>query len=441
MIKGGLSNRKNSFLIFAFFAILFFCPNYTLVLADELSSSSYTILEPVIKPSSFSSSTGFQLWSTISEIALGTSSITSFQLGSGFLRFPFASTPTVSATAGDTQVSLSWTSSEGFGGWTASGYNVGQATVAGGPYSYTSVGNVTSSTRTGLTNDTTYYFVIIVKDAFGNPIATSTEVSAQPASSGGGGGGGGTIPPTGETAVIFSGRAYPLSKVNFLKDGQLILTTIAGPDSNFTATVKDLSAGNYTFSVYGEDNVGRHSSYFTFPIYITAGVITKISGIFIAPTIAVDKSEVKRGDNIIIFGQSANSAEVIISINSEQEFFEKTPSDQNGIYLHNLDSSILELGKHLTKSKASLKGEISSFSNTVSFLVGNKNVFIGLEEKPKKCDLNEDGRCNLIDFSIAAYWYKRPLTPVFIIREKKHLNGDGRVDLVDFSIMAYYWTG
>ena len=73
---------------------------------------------------------------------------------------------------------------------------------------------------------------------------------------------------------------------------------------------------------------------------------------------------------------------------------------------------------------------------------GNKNVLaVPQDNTYGKCDLNEDGRCNLVDFSIAAFWYKRKLSPEFIVREKRHLNGDGKVDLVDFSIMAYYWTG
>lgn len=59
----------------------------------------------------------------------------------------------------------------------------------------------------------------------------------------------------------------------------------------------------------------------------------------------------------------------------------------------------------------------------------------------RKGDLNKDGRVNLVDFSIAAYWYKRALNPAFRPIETEYLNNDGRLDLVDFSIMAFYWTG
>lgn len=273
---------------------------------------------------------------------------------------------------------------------------------------------------------------------------TSACVTTTGGNNNGGGGGGGSpsSPSIPNTNVVFSGRAYPLSRVSILKDGQIVVTTIAGPDSNFTATISSLSTGNYIFVVYGEDKNNIRSSLFTFPIYITSGVTTKIGGIFIAPTIAVDKSEVKQGDNIAIFGQSTPASEITISVNSEEEFFVKKMSDASGVYLLNFDTSVLEMGQHNTKSKVALNGEISSFSKVIGFAVGTKNVLAQLPiQSVMKADLNGDKRVNLVDFSIAAYWYKRPLSAVFKPIEIERLNGDGKIDLVDFSIMAFNWTG
>jgi hypothetical protein len=190
------------------------------------------------------------------------------------------------------------------------------------------------------------------------------------------------------------------------------------------------------FSLYSEDSTDRRSTLFSFPISVTRGATTNVSGIFIAPTIDVDKSQVKRGDNLAIFGQSVSNSEITISINSEEEIFKKTLADTDGIYLYNFDTSVLETGQHLTKSKAALNGEISSFGRAVSFAVGEKTVTRKTLEGYQKSDLNGDSRVNLIDFSISAYWYKRSSPPV-----SADLNSDGKVDLVDFSIMAYYWTG
>ncbi|MDD5071466.1 MAG: hypothetical protein PHQ42_01890 [Patescibacteria group bacterium] len=259
--------------------------------------------------------------------------------------------------------------------------------------------------------------------------------SASPPASGGSA----YVPPA-ETGVVFSGRAYPTSLVTILKDAQIAATTIADPNANFNVSFSGLSAGSFVFSIYSEDKAGRRSSLFTFPITVTSGTVINVGGIFISPTIAVDKEETKKGDNVAIFGQTAAESEVTISINSEEEFFVKTPADKNGVYLYNFDTSLLEIGQHFTKSKSALSGEISPYSRAVSFLVGTKSVFPP-SEKCGKADLNCDGRVNLVDFSIAAYWYKRPISDAFKEIEKERLNGDGKIDLVDFSIMAYYWTG
>lgn len=253
-------------------------------------------------------------------------------------------------------------------------------------------------------------------------------------SGGGGGGGGGGVAPS--TRVIFSGKAYPKSTVTLLKDAQVAATTAAGSNADFQIDLSGLSTGNYIFSLYSEDNKGRRSSLLTFPLSVTRGATTNVSGIFIAPTIDVDKSEVKRGDYIAIFGLSASQVDVVISVTSEEEFFAKTISDKDGIYLHHFDTVVLDYGSHYTKSKASVGNQlVSSFSRVVNFKVGTKSV-AKKEPEVLKGDSNDDGQVNLVDFSITAYWYKRPSPPANV-----DLNSDGKVDLVDFSILAYYWTG
>ncbi|MDO8560832.1 MAG: dockerin type I repeat-containing protein [bacterium] len=267
-----------------------------------------------------------------------------------------------------------------------------------------------------------------------DPAPTPTPTPSSSGGGGGGGGGGGYSAP--QTAVSFSGRAYPKSSVTILKDAQIAATTIANANANFSTTISGLSGGNYIFAIYSEDSKGIRSSLLTFPVSVTSGATTNIGGVFIAPTIAVDKSEVKRGDNIAIFGQSAPSGEITISVSSDEEFFNKINADANGAYLYNFDTTQLDMGQHFTKSKAARDGAISSFSKAISFSVGTKNIAAELPKAAAKGDMNSDKRVNLVDFSIAAYWYKRPSPPANI-----DLNGDGKINLVDFSIMAFYWTG
>ena len=69
----------------------------------------------------------------------------------------------LTATAGNGQVSLSWAASAG-----AVSYNVKRATLSGGPYTTVVSGlGTTSYTDTGIANGTTYYYVASAVDAKG----------------------------------------------------------------------------------------------------------------------------------------------------------------------------------------------------------------------------------------------------------------------------------
>ena len=78
------------------------------------------------------------------------------------------------ATAGNAQVSLAWTASSG-----ATSYHVKRSTTSGGPYTQVAAPTSTSYTDTGLTNGTTYYYVVSALNSAGES-ANSSQVSATP---------------------------------------------------------------------------------------------------------------------------------------------------------------------------------------------------------------------------------------------------------------------
>lgn len=81
----------------------------------------------------------------------------------------------LTATAGNAQVALSWNASSG-----ATAYDVKRSTVSGSGYATISSPTGTSYTNTGLTNGTTYYYVVAAKNSAGSS-ANSAQVSATPA--------------------------------------------------------------------------------------------------------------------------------------------------------------------------------------------------------------------------------------------------------------------
>ncbi len=87
---------------------------------------------------------------------------------------PPAAPTGLAATAQSTEVSLTWNAST-----TASSYNVKRSTAAGGPYTKVANSTVTSDLDSGLTNGTTYYYVVSAVNTNGES-ANSAEVSATP---------------------------------------------------------------------------------------------------------------------------------------------------------------------------------------------------------------------------------------------------------------------
>ena len=93
--------------------------------------------------------------------------------GGGGVTVPLAPSG-LTATAGNAQVSLTWNASSG-----ATSYYVKRSTTSGGPYTQIGTPTATNYTDTGLTNRTTYYYVVSAVNSAGES-ANSVEVSATP---------------------------------------------------------------------------------------------------------------------------------------------------------------------------------------------------------------------------------------------------------------------
>ncbi|HLD60731.1 MAG TPA: Ig-like domain-containing protein, partial [Patescibacteria group bacterium] len=325
-------------------------------------------------------------------------------------------------------------------GFTVTGYEVGQGAASDGPFSYTNVGNILTNTVSSLQNGTTYYFVVRALDYFGNSIVTSSVVAATP-----------HVPPSGDSesdytikvtngGVHFIGKTGPGSTVHVVQDGQQSATRVVDGAGNFDIRINDLTPGNYLYALYAIDSSGEKSSAVTFLVTIRPGEITLISGIFIPPTIGLDKSEVKPGDPITFKGETVTPGDVSIHIETPEgkDVFIKTTTDKDGKYTFTLDTDGMPEGSYTIRVRAIDKlGATSPWSITIPFAIGKKTV---PAKKPGLCsgiaDFNQDCRVDLVDFSILIYWFDRANPP-----EGVDLNRDRFVNLIDFSIMMYHWTG
>jgi fibronectin type 3 domain-containing protein len=144
---------------------------------SNTSGGPYTTIATGVTATTYSN-TGLTPQTTyhyvVSAVNAGGESANSAQASATTLSVPAVPTG-LTATAGDSQVLLSWTASGG-----ANGYNVKQATASGGPYTtVASAITATSHTATGLTNGVTYYFVVSAVNTAGES-ANSVQAAATP---------------------------------------------------------------------------------------------------------------------------------------------------------------------------------------------------------------------------------------------------------------------
>lgn len=429
-----------SITIFSFFIFLF-SPHGALN-ATEYTSTNFVLKDSVIGAIGGSgNSSSFNMFSSGEFIVTGRSSATSFLGRFGFLYFPFVTSSTLSGTSGDTVANLTWGASTSGLGFTVSGYEVGQSTTSSGPYTFTNVGSVLLSTRTGLINGTDYYFVVRTLDSFGNPIITSNEVTITPNASATPGTGAGSsgylpVPPPQQqiTKVTFTGDAYPNATVTFLKNGIERAKTKASESGTFEIVIEETFDQTVLYTLYAQDQDGVRSLLLNYPYTISRGISTAISGIRFAPTIVTDKITVKQGNNITFSGFSLPNVPIgLLFSGKTKEWSFLTQSLVSGRYRYSLPTADLKKDPYLAKAHYQ---EDQRASNTLEFTVGDVDIFRNPAQNIVPGDCNLDRVIDLRDFSILAFWYQKPNPPKCI-----DTNNDGIVNLTDFSILAFYWSG
>jgi cysteine-rich repeat protein len=239
----------------------------------------------------------------------------------------------------------------------------------------------------------------------------------------------GAIPSEILTKVVLRGKAYPNSTVNILLDGKLFGTVQTDTNADFLYTTTSITPGTATFSFNAKDRYGTASITTTSVFDVVQSAVTTVANIFLPPTITATPNQAKSGDSILLSGQSVplSTIATVLSFASSTMGSEVEP---NGDWALMLDTSDLEDGAYTAKSSFELPGSTrSGYGKSVSFYIGI--------EAPAGCgspDMNDDGKVNLVDFSIFLISWNTT-------EPRADFNCDGKVNLADFSIMLFGWTG
>ncbi|MDP2789198.1 MAG: hypothetical protein Q8O46_04105 [bacterium] len=262
-------------------------------------------------------------------------------------------------------------------------------------------------------------------------VTVSAQVGEEVVVTPGGGSSGGVVIP--QTAVRFSGSAYPNALVTLLKEGEEKMTVQANNAGDFTITLAENYDNRILFSLFAVDVLGNRSLIVNYPIVVQVGFLTHLSGIRFAPTIVTDKAEVSVEDYLTVTGYALPNLEMEIIIDGRDKRIFSFTSSKNGSYKIVLPLSMLPKGDYVASVR--YLGD-TRMSKLVKFIIGELNIynFDTLLSIPGDC--NTDKIINLIDFSVLAFWYGKDNPPLCV-----DTNNDNKIDLTDFSILAFYWTG
>jgi hypothetical protein len=211
--------------------------------------------------------------------------------------------------------------------------------------------------------------------------------------------------------------------VIILKDGQAAGVAVASDTGFFQVTITGVSAGDYT--------IQASASVLPFPpvlsnasrIKVIEGATTKIQGLLARPIIT---SVIKNEMTLDITGITAplsrivfisGNIEITEIANGEGVFNVSLPQ----VHILNLTSIAMQV---VTPQGAEITFIIDNISNNNVSTCENKIA------------TNDDCRIDIIDFARAV---RATITGLLI--GKFDYDENGKLDLVDFSIMAFYWTG
>ena len=225
-----------------------------------------------------------------------------------------------------------------------------------------------------------------------------------------------------------SGLASPFAFVTVRIDGGVAGTTTADASSAWNKLITGLTPGTHDVEIYQHDVLGRQSGSYTFSIGIFAGSTTTVSNIFLPTTIALEATQIPRPASRLALGTTKQGSNVTLFVFSHgNDAQAHTAHSTSGNWSGNLNRTILHLGSHTAYAVAQdpSSGLMAPASQVLPFSV------------VLSADLNQDGRVELVDFSILMFSFERMPPP----NRAADINDNGFADIVDFSVMLYYWTG
>ncbi|MDP2671098.1 MAG: hypothetical protein Q8P13_01395 [bacterium] len=228
-----------------------------------------------------------------------------------------------------------------------------------------------------------------------------------------------TVP---ETTITFSGYASASATVTIKESGTTVGTTTANGSSLFSKQITT-NPGSHDFTLRQTDTSGRTTPDTSLSgVTASAHLNTAVADIHLAPTIALSKSSINKGETTKILGRGAAGSTIHVFLNGTQKFSGTVASGSDWQFNLSSGYSVGSNTIYAYLTRSGLSDSVNSSTKTLTVT------------SCKRSDLNCDSHVNLTDFSILLYYWNTS-------NAAADTNDDGKVGLIDFSIMLFDWTG
>jgi len=267
--------------------------------------------------------------------------------------------------------------------------------------------------------------------------------------------------------LTLSGKTSPQAQVTIMEQEVVVGTTTADSNGSFSKTLTGLEEGVYQISLYASDIENETTSTIVYSIALTAGTDTALGNIILPSTIFLSDEEIVKGDNLKISGYGVPSSNMTIFINNTDNTLTETAIvGIDGYWEYDFNTSELDEGDRSLYVKIStIEGYQSEASKTMNFKIQpiptpvstsgtaetsvststpsptsiSSPIPVFLAKLPgflKSFDIDGSGRIELREiFSSVKVWVQSWRDPEDYNCD---LNSNGVCNVIDFSILLYY---
>ncbi len=261
-----------------------------------------------------------------------------------------------------------------------------------------------------------------------------------------------------DTTFVISGKTSPGSAVTILEDGAVIGTATADSSGKFSKEFSAQEPGVHSYSVYSTDVNGISTSTISYSVSLSSHTETKLFNVILPPTVQLSAQEIAADKDLAISGWAVPGATVTLLFSRTTK---TVTAGSDGYWEALLDPGLLGVGDYEIYARAATPdGYQSEASEVLNFeVVPSLTVPSAApeEEGPKLpgfmsvFDPDGDGRISKSEvFDAVKSWVGswRDYLSVLVAGEQLQetplerrtcdLNNDGKCNLRDFSILLYY---